>query len=345
MQLNLSRPQWIASSLFVIAPFFLWGTAMVAMKGVLPQTTPYFVAGVRLVPAGVLVLLVAALSDRPQPRGWLAWCWIGWFALVDGALFQGFLAQGLVRTGAGLGSVTIDSQPLAVALMSSWLFGEAIGAWGWLGLLMGIAGISCVGLPEAWIVGLLHGDIGAIAFEQTGLFDSGILLMLFAALSMAGGTILSRYVSRQVDPVVATGWHMILGGIPLWVLSGLTESQQWTRLDLNGWMALAYATVFGSAIAYGIFFYLAARGSLTSLSALTFLTPVFALAFGSLLLSEELSAVQWSGVGLTLVAIYTINQRDRLTERTQLILAGLRASEASGEELEVVTRDRIGSER
>ena len=75
-------------------------------------------------------------------------------------------------------------------------------------------------------------------------------------------------------------------------------------------MALAYATVFGSAIAYGLFFYFASSGSLTSLSSLTFLTPVFALLFGNLILSEVLTPLQWVGVGLTLISIYLINQRD-----------------------------------
>ncbi len=107
---------------------------MVAMKGVIPHTTPLFMAGVRLVPAGMLVLGATAAMGRPQPKGWAAWLWISLFAFIDGTLFQGFLAEGLVRTGAGLGSVMIDSQPLAVALLSSWLFGELIGLWGWLGL-------------------------------------------------------------------------------------------------------------------------------------------------------------------------------------------------------------------
>jgi len=57
----------------VIAPFFLWGTAMVAMKDVMPLTTPDFIAGVRLLPAGVLVLAAAIALGRPQPRGWKAW--------------------------------------------------------------------------------------------------------------------------------------------------------------------------------------------------------------------------------------------------------------------------------
>jgi EamA-like transporter family len=56
---------------------------------------------------------------------------------------------------------------------------------------------------------------------------------------------------------------------------------------------------------------------LTSLSSLTFLTPVFALLFGNLFLSEMLSPLQWMGVSLTLVSIYLVNQRDVLAQRLQ----------------------------
>ena len=136
-----------SKAFLLIAPFFLWGTAMVAMKGVISQTTPFFLAGVRLVPAGILVLIVAAILRLPQPKTWRGWLWILAFALVDGAMFQGFLAVGIVKTGAGLGSVMIDSQPLAVALLSNLLFGEVIGFWGWLGLSIGVSGISLIGRP------------------------------------------------------------------------------------------------------------------------------------------------------------------------------------------------------
>ncbi len=37
--------------------------------------------------------------------------------------------------------------------------------------------------------------------------------MLLAALSMAVGTVMIRIVCRHADPVAATGWHMILGGL------------------------------------------------------------------------------------------------------------------------------------
>ena len=315
MELSSKKIAFPLTPLIFIAPFFLWGTAMVAMKGVIPYTTPFFMAGVRLLPAGILVLIVAIILKRPQPQTWKAWFWIILFALVDGAMFQGFLAAGLLRTDAGLGSVIIDSQPLAVALLSSWLFGEVIGIFGFLGLIVGIFGISLIGLPDRWIYSIFQGDFAAVNFDWLGLFDNGEWLMLLASLSMAVGTVLIRYVCRHCDPVVATGWHMILGGIPLFMISWWQESEQWVNIDLSGWLALAYATVLGSAIAYGIFFYLASEENLTSLSALTFLTPVFALLFGNLILSEILSPLQSVGVCLTLVSIYLINQREQLAQK------------------------------
>jgi drug/metabolite transporter (DMT)-like permease len=315
MNLNFKKSALLESPLLLVSPFFLWGTAMVAMKSTLSNTTPFFLAGVRLLPAGLLVLAVAAIFGREQPKSWKAWLWIGIFALLDGAMFQGFLAEGLMRTGAGLGSTIIDSQPLAVALLSSWLFGEVIGLWGWLGLIVGIVGISLIGFPDEWFLKGFPLESFVSSFSWQSLFNSGEWLMLLASGSMALGTVVIRYVCRYADPVVATGWHMVLGGIPMFILSGMYESQQWSQISFDGWLGLLYATVFGSAIAYGVFFFLASRGNLTSLSALTFLTPVFALSFGKLFLAEVLSPLQWGGVGLTIVSIYLINQREKITSQ------------------------------
>jgi len=316
MQVNLKQPQTLLFPLALIAPFFLWGTAMVAMKGVISDTTPLFLGGMRILPAGVLILMTGIIFQRPQPRGWLAWSWISLFALIDGALFQGFLAEGLVRTGAGIGSVMIDTQPLTVALLSSLLFGDRVKKMGWIGLVFGIIGVSLIGLPDEWIWQGLQGNFASVEVSGSRLFASGEWLMLLASLSMAVGTILIRYVCHHADAVMATGWHMILGGIPLFVLSGWQETQQWQNISFDGWLAISYATIFGSAIAYGLFFYLASTRNLTSFAALTFLTPVFALLFGNLLLSEQLSSLQWLGVGLTLISIYLINQRDRFASVT-----------------------------
>lgn len=309
MELKLAQSKFLLTPLLLIAPFFLWGTAMVAMKGVMSDTTPLFLASLRIVPAGVLVLVAAAILGKPQPQGWQAWLWILLFALVDGTLFQGFLAEGLARTSAGLGSVTIDSQPLIVALLSRWLYQERIGWRGWLGLGLGIVGISAIGLPQAWISAWLSGETQSVQIDQ--LFEGGLWLMLLASVSMAVGTVMMPKISQYVDPVVATGWHMILGGLPLLGMSAAWESQQWANIDVGGWCAIAYSTVFGSAIAYGLFFFFASKGNLTSLSALTFMTPVFALLFGNLFLAEVLTPLQWAGVSIALIGIWSIERVDQ----------------------------------
>lgn len=324
MKLNLTPSDLSKSPLILVAPFFFLATAMVVMKVIIPDTTPLFLAAFRLIPAGILVILLSTAFKIPQPQGWKAWLWIVLFAIIDGAMFQGFLTTGLVHTGAGLGAVLIDAQPLVVALLANWLFGDFIGLWGWLGLIIGLTGICLCGLPTEWLSSLLNGNglpLSPSSFTLDNILQSGELLMVFAALSMSFGTIIIRMVQKYANAVMATGWHLFLGGIPLLVLSFLTESNQWQNLSPEGWIGMGYATVFGTAVTYGLFFFLAANGNLTSVSALIFLTPVFALLFSSIFLHEQLTTFQWIGVSFTLVSVYLVNQRSEIAQRVSSLLS------------------------
>eukprot|EP00271_Cylindrocystis_brebissonii_P017148 TRINITY_DN4331_c0_g1_i2.p1 TRINITY_DN4331_c0_g1~~TRINITY_DN4331_c0_g1_i2.p1 ORF type:complete len:448 (+),score=59.70 TRINITY_DN4331_c0_g1_i2:200-1543(+) len=324
------------ATLLLISPFFFWGTAMVAMKDVLPKAGPLFVASFRLIPAGAVLVAFAASRGRKGPETAMAWLSITVFALVDGACFQGFLAEGLTRTSAGLGSVIIDSQPLTVAVLASLLFGEAIGPLGVLGLLSGVLGLCLLEIPEElwgqWLISagsylpfrsLLSEAGGALALigetapaptsEAFDLWDSGEWWMLLSAQSMAVGTVLVRWVCRYNDPLMATGWHMILGGIPLLLLSAQNQdpalSGHLADLSVSDWTALVYTSLFGSAISYGVFFYNANKGNLTRLSSLTFLTPMFAAFFGYIYLGETLTPLQLVGALVTVGAIALVNAK------------------------------------
>ncbi|KAF3781480.1 WAT1-related protein [Nymphaea thermarum] len=285
----------------LISPFFFWGTAMVAMKEVLPKAGPFFVAAFRLIPSGLLLVGYASYSKRKPPSGFMAWLSIALFGLVDAACFQGFLAEGLQRTSAGLGSVIIDSQPLTVAILASLLFGETIDGVGAAGLVLGVIGLLLLELPVLTFNG------------SSTLWGSGEWWMLLAAQSMAIGTVMVRWVSKYSDPVMATGWHMVIGGLPLLAISILNHDPAITgslrELTLNDLSALAYTSIFGSAISYGVYFYNATKGSLTQLSSLTFLTPMFASIFGYLYLDETFSTAQLAGAAVTLIGIYMVNFR------------------------------------
>jgi len=152
---------------------------------------------------------------------------------------------------------------------------------------------------------------------------------------MAAGTVLSRYASRHSDPVAITGWHMLLGSGPLLlgalitplVLAGGPELASaglgprfwgalWPAWSAGQWGLMVYATVLGSALAYGLFFWFASSGDLTGFTALTFLTPVFALLCGVLFLDESLEPLQWVGALLALVSVLLINRRQQLWQGT-----------------------------
>lgn len=303
----------------LVSPFFLWGTSMVAMKEVLPATSPLFVASVRLVPAGAVLVAWAASKGRPMPSGGMAWLAIAIFALVDGTAFQGCLAEGLQRTSAGLGSVIIDSQPLTVAVLAAIIYGESLAPAGVFGLFLGIVGLLMLELPKEALAQIGGGDLGGALAAVTagvddggGIWDSGEWWMLLAAQSMAVGTVMVRWVCKYVDPVMATGWHMALGGVPLLAYSIATEPGVYENLDkltAGDVCGLMYTSLLGSALAYGAFFYFASKGSLTKLSSLTFLTPMFAALFGYLLLGETLDEIQLAGAAVTIVGIYLVNTR------------------------------------
>ena len=77
---------------------------------------------------------------------------------------------------------------------------------------------------------------------------------------------------------------------------------------------MSFASIFGGAIAYGLFFYFANNKEITGFSTLAFLTPVFALLSGGVWLNERLTIVQWVGVVFVLVSVFFVSQRQSLWE-------------------------------
>ena len=93
--------------LLMVLPFALWGTAMAAMAPLVESGGAPLVACLRLLPAGIVLLIAVPFLGRPltvnpADRGWFLV-----FTLIDAILFQFFLAKGLQGTGAGLSLIHI----------------------------------------------------------------------------------------------------------------------------------------------------------------------------------------------------------------------------------------------
>jgi len=296
----------------MILPFALWGTSMAAMTPLVSSAGPEFVASLRLLPAGILVLITTYLLKRDLRiyRCDLKWFFV--FTIVDATFFQFFLTYGIEKTGAGLGSVLIDSQPLLVAILARAIFGNLIKPIGWLGLLFGLGGIVLLGVPQEFLSNWWLMSENAM---NDVAFNFGEFWMLAASLAMATGTILIRFTCTKSDPVAVTGWHMVLGSVPLIFKHCLQSNFQiipnWSVFD---WGLMTFASIFGGAIAYGLFFYFANNKEITGFSTLAFLTPVFALLSGGFWLDERLTILQWIGVVFVLISVFFVSQRKSLWE-------------------------------
>ena len=139
--------------------------------------------------------------------------------------------------------------------------------------------------------------------------------MLGASLAMALGTILIRFTCTKSDPVAVTGWHMVLGSFPLIIKHCLqTNFQLMPNWSIFDWGLMSFASVFGGALAYGLFFYFANNKEITGFSTLAFLTPIFALLSGGVYLHERLTIIQWIGVVFVLMSVFFVSQRKSLWE-------------------------------
>ena len=298
--------------LLMILPFALWGTSMSAMTPLVSSGGPELVASLRLLPAGVLVLITTYFLKRDLRIYNCDLKWFVVFTIVDATFFQLFLTYGISKTGAGLGSVLIDSQPLLVAILARAIFGNLINPIGWLGLLFGLGGIIFLGFPQEFLEKWWLMSETSLTDIQ---FNVGEAWMLAAALSMAIGTILIRFTCTKSDPVAVTGWHMVFGSFPLLIRHLLSSNYEvlpsWSIYE---WGLMAFTSIFGGAIAYGLFFYFANNKEITGFSTLAFLTPVFALLSGGIWLNERLTFVQWIGVGFVLISVFFVSQRKLIWE-------------------------------
>ena len=69
---------------------------------------------------------------------------VGWLALTQTVLFYGATFWGIAHAGAGLSAVLANTDPLFVAILAGAVLGERLGGAQWAGLVVGLAGATCV---------------------------------------------------------------------------------------------------------------------------------------------------------------------------------------------------------
>lgn len=279
-----SRSPVIDLLLTALAPA-IWGTTYIVTSQFLPPDRPFIAALLRVLPAGIALLIWC--RRFPLRNEW-------WKLIVTGILnigaFQALLFIAAYRLPGGLAAVIGAIQPLLVMML----------AWGvdrlrspWVAVLSAVTGIIGMAL--------------LLLSPHTVLDPLGIMAAFSGAVSMALGTWLSRRWAISLPAVALTGWQLLIGGVVLapvaWLVDPPLQGVTWTQVAGYLWLCVA-----GAMLAYGLWFRGISRLPSVAVSALSLLSPVTAVLLGWICLGQKIEGVALVGLIVVLLSVLSIQR-------------------------------------
>jgi len=278
----------------------LWGLQQVAIKAAAPDVAPIMQVALR---SGLSAALVALWSRaRRQPLPLLGPTLVP--GLLAGLLFAGeflFVAEGLRHTTASHMAVFLYTAPVFTALgLHLTVRAERLGPAQWVGIAVAFSGIAV-----AFGGGLLSGGPGG---GPAGRALLGDLYGVAAAAAWGGCTVVVRRSSLSEAPPALTLLYQLVVGCAL-LLAAAAVSGQAGRVTLTpvAWGSLLFQGVVISFASYLAWFWLLRRYLATRLSVISFMTPLFGVSFGVLLLGEPLTPAFVGGAVLVLLGIALVS--------------------------------------
>ena len=275
----------------------LWGAQQVVIKLTANDIPFVMQAGIRSIVATVLVLAWAAYKRIVlwQRDGTL------WPGVIAGVLFGGefvFIYAGLEHTAASRMVVFIYLAPVLTALgLHRLVPGERLVPGQWAGVLLSFAGVALAfwegfDAPGKTWVGDLCGVIAA------GLWAATTVLVRATNLSRATATKTLFYqlgVSALILPLasIAMGERGVISLTPLALAS------------------LAYQGVIVAFASYLAWFWLLTRYLAARLAVFSFLSPLFGVLAGVIVLGEPLRPWFAAAAALVVAGIVLVNLRQR----------------------------------
>lgn len=253
-------------------------------------------AGIRFFAAGLLVLAFSALQKRKLAVTRKEVPWLALFALVNTALHYLFSYIGLSYIPSARSTI-LDSMGSFFLIILSGLFLEddTFSVKKIAGCLLGFCGILTISITP-----------GGGLFSGISFLGDGMILL--NACCAAGGGILTRFISKKMDMMTATGYGMSAGGLMLLLVGLMVGVRQPWNLSLWG-VTILFVLVLISAVCFGIYNMLLANHPISKVAIYNSLIPVFGVMFSSLLLREPFSWQYILAAGLTAAGVYVVNRK------------------------------------
>lgn len=267
----------------------IWGASFLFMRIVAPVLGAFWTAETRVALAGIAMLAYMLLTRQDMIFGkyWKQYVMVG---ILNSALPFSLFSFAAMTLPAGYSAIVNATSPLWGALAGALMLGERLNARKLAGLVIGVAGV-------AFLVRL-----GPVAFTPQ---------VLLAALACVGAAvcygIAGAYSKKKsagvAPPQMATGSQL---GAALVLLPFAGASSVPGTVTPFVVLIAALLALLCSAVAYFIYFRLIADLGPTKALTVTFLIPLFALAWGAIFLGETINANTLIGCALVVLATWLV---------------------------------------
>jgi len=273
----------------IVAISLLWGLNWPAMKFVVGELSPWTFRVVCVSLAGLSLLALGRLKGEtvlPPRRVWLP---LAVLAFINVSLWHMLTAFALTTIGGGRASILGFTMPLWATLLSVPILGERLDLRQVAALVLGIAGIGLLLLPEL-------GREGAVPF--------GYLLMIAAAFCWATGTVGQKLYRWGVGVLSFSGWQLVVGGVPIIAVWAVLEPQpDFSRVTPIGLAALAYVVFVALVFCFTAYIWLVTKLPANIAAISTLAIPVVGLWSSALLLGEPVGIADALALVLVVAAL------------------------------------------
>ena len=291
---HVTRPLDAGAAALVVLLALSWGFNQVSVKLAIHDIPPLVQGAIRSFAATLLVA---------------GWCRLRGMPIFgrDGSLTAGIAAgilfglefvliyQGLLYTTATRAVLFIYLAPFFVVLGARiFLPADRFSPQQWLGLLLSFAGMMLAfGVPTP-------------ALDPRQML--GDMMMVGAALAWAATTLIIKASSLNRLASEKVFLYQLAISVPMFALAALFGGEHIVHAPSSLAIgALIYQTL--TAVTFMLWFALIVRYSANRLSAFTFLTPLFGVAAGHLVLNEPLTPAFAAAVALVALGLVLVNRR------------------------------------
>jgi drug/metabolite transporter (DMT)-like permease len=291
------------SRLMIIAAFAaiytIWGSSYIGIHYAIQTIPPFLMTGVRFLPAGLLLFVIARLRGTPMPTR------TQWRSMIIAGFFLFLLNNAAIVWAEGHG-VSTGVAAILIATVPMWIV--------FLNWLKPMSGASS-GFPGGVVLaGLALGFVGIIVLINPGDVSFnlvGMLVVLFGAFAWAYGSLYAKHAPAPESGTMGIGMQLISGGVMqlfFSVVTGELATFNPAQVSLQSVLATVYLSIVSSIIAYRAFVWLMKVYDPAKVATYAYVNPVVAVFLGWLLLGEPITPRTIGAAAVIIAAVVIINR-------------------------------------